>query len=124
MGFKLELQAMALRTGKIYVNQSPCIPESPTEIFLDMEGIPDRGTTYLIGAIVSKNGKDDCVSFWADSFYDELNILNNLLQLADEYPDAQSITTGSYEPKGAGSNCKTAQPQLCSNQATDEMSTR
>lgn len=99
MGFKLELQAMALRTGKIYIHQSPSIPESPTEIFLDMEGIPDRGTTYLIGAIVSKNGQEDCHSFWADAFDDELKILENLLDLADKYPAAPIYHYGSYEPK-------------------------
>ena len=99
MGFKLELQALALRTGKIYVHQAPFIPASPTEIFLDMEGVPDRGTTYLIGAVISKNGQEDCLSFWADSMDDEPRILEMLVQLADKYPDVPIYHYGSYEPR-------------------------
>src|SRR5579872_3895971 len=45
-GFNLELQALALRTGKIYLHQPPLIPLHPTELFLDIEGIPDQGSNY------------------------------------------------------------------------------
>ena len=43
-GFNLELQALALRTGKIYLHQSPSIPQHSTELFLDLEGVPDHGS--------------------------------------------------------------------------------
>jgi len=49
--FKLELQALALRTRKVYVDQPPSIPEHPTELFLDIEGVPDQGIHYLIGCV-------------------------------------------------------------------------
>ena len=55
--FNLELQALALRTGKIYIHQPPSIPVYPTELFLDIEGVPDHGTYYLIGLTVSANGR-------------------------------------------------------------------
>jgi predicted RecB family nuclease len=40
--FNFELQALALRTGKIYLDQAPPLPKRPIELFLDIEGVPDR----------------------------------------------------------------------------------
>ena len=98
--FNLELQALALRTGKIYIHQPPSIPVHLTELFLDIEGVPDQGTYYLIGLIVSAPGLVECHSFWADSSKDERNIFAALLRIAKEHPDAPIYHYGSYEPKG------------------------
>ena len=98
--FNLELQALALRTRKIYIHQPPSIPEYPTELFLDIEGVPDHGTYYLIGLIVSANGRIQSHSLWADSPEDERNIFAALLDIAKEHPDAPIYHYGSYEPKG------------------------
>jgi predicted RecB family nuclease len=38
-GFGLELQALALRTGKTYLHEPPSVLEHPTEIFLDMVSV-------------------------------------------------------------------------------------
>src|SRR5262249_22104821 len=43
----LELQALAMRTGKIYVERLPELPRAPVELVVDLEGIPDRGDYYL-----------------------------------------------------------------------------
>ncbi len=100
LGFNLELQALALRTGKIYVHQPPSIPVHPTELFLDIEGVPDHGTHYLIGLIVSAQERVECHSLWADSPEDERNIFAALLRIVEERPDAPIYHYGSYEPKG------------------------
>jgi predicted RecB family nuclease len=38
---KLELQALAIRTGKIYLQELPTLTRQETELFLDIEGEPD-----------------------------------------------------------------------------------
>ncbi|NOT57910.1 MAG: TM0106 family RecB-like putative nuclease, partial [Deltaproteobacteria bacterium] len=98
-GFNLELQALALRTAKVYLHQPPVIPIHPVELFLDLEGVPDHGTHYLIGLIVSSQEKIECHSLWADSPEDERNIFTSLLRIVEEYPDAPIYHYGSYEPK-------------------------
>lgn len=47
----LELQALMIRTGKIYLKENPEILRLPTELFLDIEGIPERQNFYLIGLL-------------------------------------------------------------------------
>ena len=62
----LELQAMAIRTGKVHVEHLPELPRSPVELFLDFEGVPDRDTHYLAGLLVCRSGEAEYESFWAD----------------------------------------------------------
>ena len=97
--FNIELQALSLRSRKVYIHQSPSIPVHPTELFLDIEGIPDHGTHYLIGLIVSAQERVECHSLWADVSEDEHSIFTALLRIAEEHPDAPIYHYGSYEPK-------------------------
>src|SRR4029434_9874322 len=50
--FNLELQALAIRTGKIYVQELPQLLRQPVVLFLDFEGIPDQRFHYLIGLLI------------------------------------------------------------------------
>jgi predicted RecB family nuclease len=97
--FNLELQALALRTGKIYLNESPSIPENPVELFLDIEGIPDENFDYLIGLLVKDHDRTTEHCFWADSQSDEQSIFEECLDVAARYGDAPIYHYGSYEPK-------------------------
>ncbi len=99
-GFKLELQALALRTGKIYLHETPSVSEHPTEIFLDMEGVPDHGTHYLIGLLLCIDGRIETHSLWADSLDEEGNIFRAMLRIAQDHPDAPIYHYGSFEPRG------------------------
>jgi predicted RecB family nuclease len=108
--FKLELQALAIRAGKIYLQTPPGVVRKPVEIFLDIEGIPDEQFHYLIGVLVRRG--DECLahSFWADSKEDEPRIWDELRTLLDAYPGAPSIHYGSYEPRAIarmGQRCDT-----------------
>jgi predicted RecB family nuclease len=96
---KLELQALAIRTGKIYLQDLPDLLRQPTELFLDIEGIPDQQAFYLIGLLVCE--ADSCTyhSFWADTQQDETGIWTQFLEMVDEYPDAPIYHYGSYEPR-------------------------
>ncbi|MGH9340056.1 MAG: TM0106 family RecB-like putative nuclease, partial [Acidobacteriota bacterium] len=98
-GFSLELQALALRTDKIYLHNTPDIPQKSTELYLDMEGIPDHGSHYLIGVVIRSEGKEQSHSFWADSSKEEKSILEQFVALATRHHDAPIYHYGSYEPK-------------------------
>jgi predicted RecB family nuclease len=97
--FKLELQALAIRTGKIYLQTPPGVVRKPVEFFLDIEGIPDEQFHYLIGALVRRGDERQAHSFWADSSEDEPRIWGELQTLLDADPEAPIIHYGSYEPK-------------------------
>lgn len=95
----LEIQALAIRTEKVYVHQLPEISRKPVEIFLDIEGIPDRKSYYLIGLLISNKQESSYVSFWADRDSDEVQIWQDFLSELNKYPDASIYHYGSYEPK-------------------------
>ena len=97
--FNVELQALAIRTNKIYLHKIPVISKQAIELFLDVEGIPDQGFDYLIG-LITQNGNDvSSHSFWADSIEDEAKIFEAFLQTATEYGNAPIYHYGSYEPR-------------------------
>ena len=95
--FKLELQALAIRTGKIYLQEIPEIQRHEVELFLDIEGNPDRNTFYLMGLNIVKENDSQYISFWADKDVDEEGIFNALLQKINQYPNTPIYHYGSYE---------------------------
>ncbi|MBC8872402.1 MAG: IS66 family transposase [Planctomycetes bacterium] len=97
--FNVELQALALRTGKIYLNEPPSIPDNPVELFLDIEGIPDENFDYLIGLLVNDHGRITEHCFWADSHSDEQLIFEECLGVAAGCENAPIYHYGSYESK-------------------------
>jgi predicted RecB family nuclease len=97
--FNIELQALAIRTGKIYLHEPPMLPKHPVELFLDIEGLPDEDRDYLIGVDVREGDQVRRHSFWADSADEELGIFRNCLDMAAGYPDAPLFHYGSYEPR-------------------------
>ena len=97
--FNVELQALAIRTRKVYLEQTPSIPESPIELYFDIEGIPDEGFQYLIGLVVKDGNQILEHSFWADSLEEEELIFGEFLDAATRYGDAPMYHYGSYEPK-------------------------
>lgn len=46
------LQARAIREDKIHIFEKPNLNLYPTQIYLDVEGLPDEGYNYLIGMLV------------------------------------------------------------------------
>ena len=96
---KPELQALALRTGKTYLHELPNVERRPVELFLDLEGIPDRRQYYLIGILVSDGDTTSYQGFWADTAEDEATIWHQALATFDAYPGAPIYHYGSYEPR-------------------------
>jgi transposase len=97
--FNVELQALAIRTSKIYLHEPPIIPNHPVELFLDIEGLPDQDLDYLIGLDVREDNQVGRYSFWADSADEEVGIFQDCLNVAANYPDAPVFHYGSYEPR-------------------------
>lgn len=96
---KIELQALAIRTEKIYLQELPELTRQPVELFLDLEGVPDRGLYYLIGLLVYEGKTTVYHSFWADRDQDEETMWRQFLEKVNHYPDAPIYHYGSYEPR-------------------------
>lgn len=96
---KVELQALAIRTGEIYVREEPALVRQPVEIFLDIEGLPDQQEYYLIGLLICDGGTSSYFPFWANTREDEVLIWRQLLEKLKQYPDAPIYHYGNYESK-------------------------
>lgn len=97
--FNLELQALAIRTGKIILYELPSIPKHPVELFLDIEGVPDDDLDYLIGLDICQDGQITKRSYWADSADAEIDIFRACLDTVAQHPNAPVFHYGSYEPR-------------------------
>jgi predicted RecB family nuclease len=96
---KLELQALAIRDNKIYLQDLPALARQPIELFLDMEGVPDRGLYYLMGLLVCQPDTTAHYAFWADTDQDERRMWQQFLDKVNLYPEAPIYHYGSYEPR-------------------------
>jgi len=99
VAFKPELQALAIRTRKIYLQELPEVSRHQVELFLDLEGIPDQNFHYLIGLLVCEGESSSYHSFWADTIQDEERIWTQFLEKVNEYSEAPIYHYGSYEPR-------------------------
>ena len=95
----LELQALAIRTGKVHVEHLPELPRSPVELYLDIEGVPDRDSHYLAGLLVCRSGAAEYESFWADDATGEPTMWSDLVERLAAFPDSPIYHYGSYEKK-------------------------
>jgi len=96
---KPELQALALRTGKIYLQTLPELTYGPDyELFLDVEGLPDQQYDYLIGLLVRDElGVCTQYSYWADTPNDEYLIWQQFVEKVTQYPNVPIYHYGDYE---------------------------
>jgi predicted RecB family nuclease len=101
-----EVQALAIRTGKIYIQTVPEIQRSDTELFLDIEGVPDQQFSYLIGLLIRDHQAITHHAFWADTMEEEESIWRIFVEKANEYPDAPIYHYGSYEVRAIESLAK------------------
>jgi hypothetical protein len=76
------------------------------ELFLDMEGVPDRGLYYLVGILVCQGDTTEHYSFWADTDQDERYMWQQFVDMVMQYPDAPIYHYGSYEPRAIATLAK------------------
>jgi predicted RecB family nuclease len=91
------LKALANREQKLHIAGSPTLDITATPIFLDVEGIPDRGFYYLIGLRIPTDESRFQHSFWADGPEHEEAIWSAFLAALCAIPNPQIIHYGSYE---------------------------
>ena len=96
---KPELQALAIRTGKIYIQELPQLSRQTIELFIDFEGIPDQQSYYLFGALVCEENKSTQYSYWADTDQEEARSWRSFVDMVNEYTTAPVYHYGSYELK-------------------------
>ncbi|MDJ0717301.1 MAG: TM0106 family RecB-like putative nuclease [Prochloraceae cyanobacterium] len=92
-----KLQALAIRTGKIYLQEIPSLKREETELYLDIEGLPDQSLYYLIGVLIKQGEKTRYYSFWADDIESEEKIWQEFLAISTQYLTAPIYHYGSYE---------------------------
>ena len=98
-GYFPSLRALAIRDEKIYVVEKPEIPQLSTQMYLDVEGIPDQDFYYLIGLVITDEISVKNFSFWANNRDEEEKIWNKFVSLIKSYRDFTLFHYGSYETK-------------------------
>ena len=91
------LQALAIRENTVYVHGSPCLPDSKTQVYLDIEGLPDSESYYLIGASIVSEGQETFHSFWASETEQEPEIFVQFAEVVSNLPDFRILHFGDYE---------------------------
>lgn len=95
--YKPELQALAIRTGVIYLQELPEVLRHSIEIFLDIESIPDQDFYYLIGMVICQDNETEKYSLWANNNYEEEKIFKEFLAIINQYPNSPIYHYGNFE---------------------------
>jgi predicted RecB family nuclease len=91
------LKALAIRDRKIHVVGTPELALIGTPVYLDVEGLPDRGFYYLIGLRIPDGASFLQYSLWADEPSDEQKIWRSLLDTLRGIDNPVLIHYGAYE---------------------------
>ncbi len=91
------LKALAIRERKIHVVGKIAVPAGGPDIFLDIEGVPDRGFYYLIGLRIRNGDSYARHAFWADDIADEEEIWASLVNILAATRNPRLIHYGSFE---------------------------
>ena len=91
------LQALSLRENKVHVHGDPDLTLSPTQVYLDIEGLPHRAFYYCIGALVVTGQAQQHHCFWADDQSHQATIFAQLAELLDTIGDGQIFYYGNYD---------------------------
>ena len=93
----MALQARAIRENTIYVHGHPQLSDSKTQVYLDIEGLPDNDFYYLVGALIVSEETEIFHSFWADQKSDEPTVFAQLVEAIRDLPELQILHYGKYE---------------------------
>jgi predicted RecB family nuclease len=93
------LQALALREKKVHVHGDPMLSLPRTQVYLDVEGLPDRGIYYLIGVLIVTGDSEQYHCFWADDESGQVPIFAQLSALLAENADRRIFHYGNFEEK-------------------------
>ena len=91
------LQALAIRENTVYINGNAPLPDAKAQVYLDIEGLPDNDSYYLIGALVVCEGQETFHTFWADRESDEPTMFALFAEAMCKLPDFRVLHFGGYE---------------------------
>ncbi len=91
------LQALAIREKKIYIVEKAEIRQTTTQMFLDVEGIPDQDFYYLIGLLIVERDSIKKFSYWANDQNEEEKIWRDFLGVVTQYGEFSLFHYGKYE---------------------------
>jgi predicted RecB family nuclease len=91
------LRALAIRENTVFIHGTPELPECQSQVFLDIEGLPDRDFYYLIGALVVTDGQELFHSFWADMESDQARLLAEFTEVVSRLSDFRVFHFGDYD---------------------------
>lgn len=95
--YKPELQALAIRTKKIYVRELPKIETTNLLICIDIESTPEINHYYLFGALLINDNKSEYLHFWSNSKEEELENWRKLLRVLSVHENVPVYHYGSFE---------------------------
>jgi predicted RecB family nuclease len=100
------LKALAIREKRIHIVGGAELKIDGTAVYLDVEGLPDRNSYYLIGVRIG--GGDSAIqhSLWADTIEDEGRIWRELLAILETVEKPVLVYYGSYEKTFLNSMCE------------------
>lgn len=80
-------------------NFSPNLPDSPVNLYFDIEAEPDRNLDYLLGVLVIDQSKntEKFYPFLAEKPEQEAEIWEQFLELVNQYPEAPIFHYSNYE---------------------------
>ena len=93
------LQALAHREKKVHVLGEPTLKLPRTQVYLDIEGVPDRAVYYLNGALIVTGQLQQYHCFWADDENGQVAIFARFAALLVERSDWSLFHYGNYEVK-------------------------
>ena len=91
------LQALAIRENTVYIHGSVALPDSKIQVYLDIEGMPDNDSYYLVGALILSEGEEHFQSFWADQKSEEPETFCRFLEAVCQLDDFRVLHFGDYE---------------------------
>lgn len=93
----LALQALAIREKRVYITELPSLRHESVNIFLDIEGIPERQFDYLVGALICTSDSEIYYSFWADDLSEATTIFEGFLEILSSFETFHVFHYGAYE---------------------------
>jgi hypothetical protein len=94
------LKALAIKKAQTHVVGSPSLSIEGTPVFMDVEGMPDRGFYYLVGLqYETPLGTAVEQSFWADGPEGERSIWRECVCALKEIDNPRIVHYGAYETR-------------------------
>jgi predicted RecB family nuclease len=92
------LQAQAIREKTVYIHGNPQLPNSERRLYFDIEGVPWRGSYYLIGVLAVESDSTRYHSFWADDA-DQAAMVTQFCRFVGSCHDIRLFHYGHYDVK-------------------------